>query len=267
MMRRALFAIVCALTPAILPIVGCEAPQTPTADEVLSLAVCPKDTPCAKVADGASQITVQGCIASEVDEPRRDLMAEFRISDGAFIDPLPLVNNPKIARVPLTNRCAIARFRTPSDPQMLRVQLQLLTSTTEENPPADSYLPYSQAQQLAIEPAPISFVTFGLPGTTFTELTPSFEIDTIVRTLVGNPSNGTQVELSITPKDLARITPDKGTVGAASTSFRAIIVPGTASTITITAIATPPSSSAGVAVSPVSSSITLVRSVPPPTPP
>jgi hypothetical protein len=258
MIRRALIAVVVAATPALLPMVGCEAPQTPPADDVLTLTVCPTGTPCAKVADGASQITLQGCIADAVESPRRDLMAEFRIADGAFVDPLPTATNPKIARVALTNRCAVARFRTPSDPQMLRVQFQLLTSTTEETPPAESYLPYSQAEQLAIEPAPISFITFSAVQP-FLDTTTSFELDAIVRTLVGNPSNGTRVSLTVTP---GAIAPAEGVVGAASTSFRATVVPGAASSVVVTAVVTQPSSPSNAAAATISSSITLVRTAP-----
>lgn len=249
-----------AFAPALVSTAGCEQGEPPVANEVFVMRVCPSGVPCTPIADDQSTVTLEGCFANSVENPRTDLTAEFTITAGTWTTPLPQVDDARTARVPLTGRCALATFRVPAVPQQMRAQLRLarVTGTAVE------YLPYTQMSIINLEPSSIEEVQL-LPATGAEFLTPSaFVMNVDVRAKTGRPSNGTRVTLRAVPADATapvRINPTSMVLSSSSVASFTVLA-GTNTAVRFIGEATPPPPIGATATPATSASGTLEMTTP-----
>jgi hypothetical protein len=238
--RSLLPVAIAALAPLGL-LVACQAAPDATSAEVLTASACPSGYPCSKFANGVSLVTVEGCVADDVSHPRADLSVDFRLTAGAWIDPKPASANDSSVRVPVSARCARATFRAPYEPGSVHVQAQLADST--------GLLPYERPIEIPIEPEVLDGLQLTAPLGYLPAAAGTMTLTAQLFGKLGRPSNGTRVEfqiVSVSPNAaLPRLIPARADVSG-GVDPTTLLVPDTADSITIRAIATPP---AGVVAS------------------
>jgi hypothetical protein len=215
--------------------VACQAAPDVTSAEVLTATACPSGYPCTKFANGVSLVTVEGCVADDVSHPRADLSVDFRLTAGSWIDPKPANASDSSVRVPVSARCARATFRTPLEPGSVHVQAQLAD--------ASGLLPYEQPIEIAIEPEPLDGLQLSSALGYLPAAAGTMTLTAQLFGKLGRPSNGTRVEFQIVSASpnaaLPRLVPARADVSG-GVDPTTLLVPDTAESITIRAIATPP---------------------------
>lgn len=221
--------------------VACQASPDATSADVLTASACPSGYPCSRFANGISLVTVEGCVADDVSHPRADLSVDFRLTAGTWIDPKPASAGDSSVRVPVSARCARATFRTSFEPGSVHVQAQLAD--------AAGLMPFERPIELAIEPEIIDGMQLTSPLGYLPAAAGTMSLTAQLFGKLGRPSNGTRVEfqiVSVSPNAaLPRLIPARADVSG-GVDPTTLLVPDTADSITIRAIATPP---AGVVAS------------------
>lgn len=237
-------------------VASCQASPDATSAEVLTAHACPSGYPCALYANGASLVTVEGCLAENVSHPRADLAVEFRLTAGTWSDPKPANPTDASIRVPLTARCAQALFRAPYDPGKVHVVAQLAD--------ANGLMAYAQPIELLMRPQPLDALKLTTPLGYLPVSAGTLPLTAQLFSKLGRASNGTRVEFRVdtwfpttaTP----RFIPDRADV-TGGVDPTTVFVPDSADSVTIIAIATPPTGEddAGAPAASVSAQLVLTK--------
>lgn len=253
-MRSPLLSCVSAILGGLFAL-GCSDEAKVKADHVLRLSHCPKGSTCDLWADGRSIVTVEACLAPEVTEPAPDLMANFTLSAGQWVNATDPTDPTKLQLGLSDKGCELPSFITGTIAEVIRIDAELFGFAVQD------YVELSAAPLGSMEIVPMPPRLD--PG-------PSNEVQLTVSVLakgIGKPSTGTRVSFSVadqTPKEAAvlfypqRTLVDPAT-GVAGTTVEIL---GAVESVKIRVTATPPERDDGMPVTSITEDLPL-QVVPP----